>query len=248
MKPGYRQGIVCSNIQIATNIYEMKIDLTHEGSSVLGSPGQFYMLKSWDLDPFLPRPISIANIEENKVVFLYEIRGKGTGNLSQLKSGDSLEVLGPLGNGFDLNINGKIAIITGGIGIAPMIYLSKVLKANIDFYCGFRNEAYYIDEIKNHVNNIYITTEDGSVGHKGFVTELFKPENYTMALTCGPPLMMKKVVEMAEDKIPVFVSMESRMACGIGACLGCTVETTLGMERVCKEGPVFSGEEVVFVD
>ena len=267
----YRQGIVCSNVEIATNIYEMKvtfiyndmskchletdnINFTYEGSNHLGSPGQFYMLKAWDLDPFLSRPISIANIEEDKLVFLYEVKGKGTEIFSKLRGGDNLELLGPLGNGFNLeklanNMSpSHIAIISGGIGIAPMIYLARELEGNIDFYCGFRNEAYYLDVVRDYVDNVYIATEDGSVGHRGFVTELLNPEKYDIVLTCGPKPMMKRVMEIVGDKIPIYISMESRMACGIGACLGCTIETKSGMKRVCKDGPVFSGGEVVFDD
>lgn len=262
MKQSYIKGIVHSNIQIATNIYEIKlspchpetdsINLTFEGSQQVadfkGDPGQFYMLKSWELDPFLSRPLSICNISDNMLTFIYEVRGKGTKIISKLNSGDTLELLGPLGNGFDLKLEGNIAIISGGIGIAPMIYLMKELD-NVDFYCGFRNEIYYAEEIEKKVKNIYITTEDGSIGHKGFVTELFIPEKYDAVLTCGPIPMMKRVVEMCKEKeTPVYVSMESRMACGFGACLGCTIETTSGMKRVCKDGPVFLGEEVVFSD
>ena len=253
---GYRQGEIYSNVEIAKNIYEMKLRISchpeHSEGSFLGSPGQFYMLKSWNLDPFLPRPISIANVEENKLVFLYEVKGKGTEIFSKLKPGDNLELLGPLGNGFNLkNVANKsvpcqIAIVSGGIGIAPMIYLAKQLQGNIDFYCGFRDEIYYINIIKDSVDNIYISTENGSYGHKGFVTELFTPEKYDLVYTCGPIPMMKKVIDMAKSE--VFVSMESRMACGIGACLGCTIETKTGMKRVCKDGPVFLGEEVVFLD
>ncbi|NLV77457.1 MAG: dihydroorotate dehydrogenase electron transfer subunit [Tissierellia bacterium] len=245
MKEGYRKVTICSNREIATDIYEMKV----KGSGILGDPGQFYMLKGWlGLDPFLPRPISICDISDDKITFLYEIRGKGTGIMANLKALDKIEILGPLGNGFNLNSKGNIAIISGGIGIAPMIYTMKSIDTPIDFYCGFRDEVYYIDEIKKHANNIYITTEDGSVGHKGFITELFVPEKYDIVMTCGPIPMMKKVVQMCKDKVPVFISMESRMACGIGACLGCSIETTWGMKRVCKDGPVFSGEEVIFYD
>lgn len=251
MKSGYRQEVVYSNIEIAKNIYEMKVG-PMEVSNRLGIPGQFYMLKAWNLDPFLPRPISIANVEDNKLVFLYEVKGKGTEIFSKLKSGDYIEILGPLGNGFDLiNIAKKmspyqIGIVSGGIGIAPMVYLAKELQGNIDFYCGFRNEIYYIDIVEKYVGNIHISTETGSCGHKGFVTELFEPEKYDLVYTCGPNAMMKKVIDMSN--IPVFVSMESRMACGIGACLGCAIETVSGIKRVCKEGPVFSGKEVIFLD
>ncbi len=130
---------------------------------------------------FLPRPISIANLSNNIITFLYEVRGKGTHIISKLnQGGDKLELLGPLGNGFDLNIKGKIALISGGIGIAPMIYLAKELEGDIDFYCGFRNEVYYIDIIKEDVDNLFISTEDGSLGHKGFITELFDPKKNMM--------------------------------------------------------------------
>ena len=283
MKRSYIKGVIHSNIQVATNIYELKlesgygrlcdnchpetdsINLTHEEAKDIqyfplqqtkrtvpnvcfnGKPGQFYMLRGWEVDPFLPRPISICNISDGMITFLYEARGKGTHIISKLKKGDILELLGPLGNGFNLDLEGNIAIISGGIGVAPMIYLMKQLKTNIDFYCGFRNEAYYLNEIKKNINNIYISTEDGSVGYRGFVTELFVPEKYDTVLTCGPIPMMKRVVEMCKEKeIPIYVSMESRMACGVGACLGCAIETTSGMKRVCKDGPVFPGEEVVF--
>lgn len=256
MKEGYRKAVIHSNIQIATNIYELKLSLCHpeadsinltlQESDFKGKPGQFYMLRGWEaLDPFLSRPISICDISHGMITFLYEVRGKGTHIISKLKPGDALELFGPLGNGFDLSLEGTIAIISGGIGIAPMIYLTKELNANVDFYCGFRNEVYYIDEIKKYVNNIFISTEDGSFGHKGFITEIFKPEKYDMVFTCGPLPMMEVVLKICKDKLPVYMSMENRMACGIGACLGCTIETISGMKRVCKEGPVFSGEEVV---
>lgn len=247
MKAEYKKGIIKSNIQIASNIYEVKLSYPYE--NFRGIPGQFYMLKGWEaLDPFLPRPISISDIRGDTIAFLYEIRGKGTHLISKLKSGDTLELLGPLGNGFDQNIKGNVAIISGGIGIAPMIYLAKSLNANIDFYCGFKDEAYYIDEIKKYAKEVYISTESGSLGHKGYITDLFTPEKYDVVLTCGPLAMMKKVWVMWEDKSNLFMSMEKRMACGIGTCLGCAIETSFGMKRVCKEGPVFSGEEVLFCD
>jgi dihydroorotate dehydrogenase electron transfer subunit len=249
VKQPYVKGIIHSNNQISTNIYELKIEIKGIASNVYyGEPGQFYMIRGWGLDPFLSRPISICDVSSDMITFLYEIRGKGTYIISKLKKGDTLELLGPLGNGFNMNLEGNIAIISGGIGIAPMIYLTKKLDANIDFYCGFRNEVYYVEKIKNHVNNVFISTEDGSIGHKGFVTELFIPERYDLVLTCGPIPMMRRVVEICKEKVSVYISMESRMACGVGACLGCTIETISGMKRVCKEGPVFLGEEVVFHD
>src|SRR5690625_3632323 len=119
MESAYKEGIIHSNKKIATNIYEIKLS-----SYFQGKPGQFYMIRGWEaLDPFLPRTISISNIEKGMIRFLYEVKGKGTHIISKLKPGDRLELLGPLGNGFDLeDIEGDIAIISGGIGIAPLVY------------------------------------------------------------------------------------------------------------------------------
>lgn len=244
MKDSYKDGIIYSNTEISPNIYEIVLE-----GEFKGFPGQFYMIRGWNgLDPFLPRPISIADLDNGKIKFLYEVRGRGTHIISRLKKGDRLSVLGPLGNGFNLEVQGKIALLSGGIGIAPMLYLAKNLSGEVTIYSGFRNDAYFLDQIKPYVKNIFIATEDGSIGHKGFVTELFDPSKYDLALTCGPTPMMEVVIKMCKGEVPVYVSMESRMACGIGACLGCTIETIRGMERVCKEGPVFEGEEVVLHD
>lgn len=244
MKDIYKDGIIYSNTEISLNIYEIVLE-----GEFKGFPGQFYMIRGWNgLDPFLPRPISIADLDNGKIKFLYEVRGRGTHIISRLKKGDRLSVLGPLGNGFNLEVQGKIALLSGGIGIAPMLYLAKNLSGEVTIYSGFRNDAYFLDQIKPYVKNIFIATEDGSIGHKGFVTELFDPSKYDLVLTCGPTPMMEVVIKMCKGEVPVYVSMESRMACGIGACLGCTIETIRGMERVCKEGPVFKGEEVVLHD
>ncbi len=244
MKDSYKDGIIYSNEEISPNIFKLVLE-----GDFKGKPGQFYMLRGWNsLDPFLPRPISISNLENKKITFLYELKGKGTHIISKLKKGDKLSILGPLGNGFDLKEKGKIAIISGGIGIAPILYLAKNLKGQVDLYSGFRSKPYYTDEIKPYLRNIYISTEDGSQGHKGFITDLFDPKDYDLVLSCGPSPMMENLIKICKDNVPLYISMESRMACGIGACLGCTIETARGMERVCKEGPVFKGEEVKLND
>ncbi len=241
MKDSYRDGIVYSNIEISPDIYEIILEGDFEGV-----PGQFYMVRGWNgLDPFLPRPISIADLSNRKLKLLYEVRGRGTHIISKLRKGDSLSLLGPLGNSFDLKETKKIALISGGIGIAPMLYLAKNLSGQVEIYSGFRNNSYFLDQIKPYVKNMVVATENGSTGHKGFVTELFHPEEYDLVYTCGPTPMIKVVINMCKGKVPLYTSMESRMACGIGACLGCTVETVRGMERVCKEGPVFKGEEMI---
>ncbi|MBU5427429.1 dihydroorotate dehydrogenase electron transfer subunit [Tissierella pigra] len=240
MKSSYKDGIIESNIEISENIYEIILN-----GDFQGFPGQFYMIRGWEaLDPFLSRPISIADLNNGKITFLYEVKGRGTHIISKLKKGDKLSILGPLGNGFNINTKGKIALISGGIGIAPMLYLAKSLNINVDLYCGFRDKPYFLETIGQYVDNIFVATDNGVEGHKGFVTELFNPMEYDLVYTCGPTPMMKVVMNICKGKVPLYISMENRMACGIGACLGCTVETIRGIERVCKEGPVFKGEEI----
>ena len=244
MKEGYKDGIILSNIEISPNIFEVILE-----GDFKGQPGQFYMIKGWNsLDPFLPRPISIANLKEDRITFLYEVRGRGTHIISSLKKGHTLSILGPLGNGFILDDSKRVALVTGGIGIAPMVYLAGKLGAKVDLYAGFRDKTYYTEAFLNNVENIYISTEDGSKGHKGYIVDILEPEKYDLIYTCGPIPMMKAVVDKCKEKVPVYLSMESRMACGVGACLGCGIETVNGIERVCKEGPVFLDKEVIFND
>ena len=244
MKNSYSDGIVISNKLISNNIYKLVLKGEFEGQ-----PGQFYMIRGWSgLDPFLPRPISIADLGEGHITFLYEARGKGTQIISKLSEGMTLSILGPLGNGFDYKTDKKIALVSGGIGIAPMLYLAKSLDKKPDLYAGFRNQGYYLDELSSFVENIHVSTEDGSEGYKGYVIDLLEPSKYDTILTCGPIPMMKSVIKKCEGITPVYISMEARMACGVGACLGCTINTTNGIKRVCKDGPVFKGEEVILND
>lgn len=244
MLEGYKKLRIKANKEISTNIFEIELEMKIEGDI---KPGQFFMIRGWEEnDPFLPRPISIAGVGKNSITFLYEVRGRGTHIISKLVAGDNLDILGPLGNGFSLDKPGKKAIVSGGIGIAPLVYLLKNLSGEVDFYAGFRSEVYWREKIEKDSNYVYISTEDGSVCHKGFCVDDFDPSKYDEVLTCGPMPMMKRVLELCEGIVPVQVSMESKMACGIGACLGCTIETQDGMKRVCKEGPVFNGEEVIF--
>ncbi|GAE03683.1 dihydroorotate dehydrogenase electron transfer subunit [Clostridium botulinum B str. Osaka05] len=234
---------VIKNKSISTGIFKMTL-----GGTFKGKPGQFYMIRAWQDEPILWRPISIHDINDNSIEFLYKLEGKGTKILSKIKSEEEVEIMGPLGNGFDLeNIKGKIAIVTGGIGIAPMNYLIKSIKnINMDIYAGFRDETYCTENFNNLVDNVVVVTEDGSAGEKGYVTDYFHPEDYDLVLCCGPEIMMDKVILMCrEKKIPLYVSMEKRMACGIGACLVCTCKTRFGNKRTCKDGPVFKGEDIL---
>jgi dihydroorotate dehydrogenase electron transfer subunit len=240
----YCKNRVIENIRISGNIYRMVV----EGDLTV-RPGQFFMLRAWTLEPILSRPISVCDIDEKRLVFLYEIRGEGTRILGSLKKDDKIELLGPLGNGFNTDeIKGKVAIVAGGIGIAPMLLTAKTIKSDkLDLYVGFREESYILDEFKSLVDNIYLATDYGTEGYKGFVTDIFNPENYNCVLICGPEIMMKKVVEKCNEAgVTSYVSMESRMACGVGACLVCTCKTSDGMKRTCKDGPVFLGKDVIF--
>ncbi|WP_234121715.1 dihydroorotate dehydrogenase electron transfer subunit [Clostridium hydrogenum] len=246
MKEKYTIEKVYENIKIEDGIYKLSIKGKFDVK-----PGQFYLLRAWDMEPVLSRPISIHDVDEEKISFLYAVVGKGTKILSELEAGDEIKITGPLGNGFDVEkIKGKVAIVCGGIGAAPMLYLAKQLKkCSVDFYAGFRTVSKTVDNVEKYVNNVKLSTEDGSIGHKGYVTDLLKPEAYDMVLCCGPEIMMYKVIKMCQKtSTPVFVSMENKMACGIGACLVCTCKTKDGRKRTCKEGPVFLGSELILND
>lgn len=234
------------NVEISEGVYMLSI----KGKFNV-KPGQFFMLKVGNLEPLLPRPISVHDVSEDKISFLYQIVGQGTKLLSTLKANEDVQIMGPLGNGFDLEkIKGKIAVVSGGIGIAPLIYLIKKLTdCEIDLYSGFRTVDYSVDTVEKYVNKVYLSTESGKIGHKGYVTDLINPQKYETVICCGPEIMMKKIVSKCNDtKTPVIVSMESHMACGIGACLVCTCKTVGGNKRTCKDGPVFLGEDLIFND
>ncbi|EYE87971.1 diguanylate cyclase [Fervidicella metallireducens AeB] len=244
MQYKYERVKIQSNAEVANNIYKLVIECNHEAK-----PGQFYMLRGWDNELLLGRPISVHDVQDGLTSFLYEVRGKGTKILSTLETGYRIEIFGPHGKGFNTNVKGKVAVVTGGIGIAPMYYTIKALKnAQIDLFAGFRDEVYLIDDLKDFISSSYVATNNGRIGHKGFITDIFNPWEYNLVLCCGPEIMMEKIVRMCRDyKTPVYVSMERHMACGIGACLVCTCKTKDGNKRVCKDGPVFSGEDV-FLD
>lgn len=240
----YRNERVIENIQVADGIYRLTIE-----GSFIGKPGQFYMLRCWDKEPILSRPISIHHLDEDKISFLYAVIGEGTKLLKKLKNGDEVKLSGPFGdNGFPINdISGKVAIVTGGIGIAPMLYcIEKLQCKSVDLFAGFKEEVHTVEKFSPFANNIYVSTEKGNEGYKGFVTDLLKPELYDVVLCCGPEPMMKKVIMMCKEKsVKIYVSMEKHMACGIGACLVCTCKTKDGNKRTCKDGPVFCGDDLI---
>lgn len=236
----YNSVKILENKKVSDGIYLMKLN-----TSLKGAPGQFYMLKVGNLDPLLPRPISIYDVGENEISFLYQVVGKGTEIMAEKKPGDKIEILGPLGNGFKIE-GEKVAIVGGGIGIAPLLYLCKKLKSEnkyVEVFLGYRTRPYLTEEFEKVADKVHIATEDGSVGHKGYVTEIIGRDFDTL-YSCGPNLMMKslKSLNICERE---YYSLEARMACGIGACLGCSIKTVNGMKRVCHEGPIFSKDEVI---
>ena len=239
-----KRFIVISNEEMYENIFLLKLE-GGEGD-VESRPGSFSMIEAGDsTDPLLLRPLSLSYVCGNTFSFLYEKKGIGTELLSKKRSGDFVRAVLNLGNGFMIpEERGRVALISGGLGIAPMKLLAKELnrKQDITLIAGFRTGAYYIDEIKPFVSKILIATEDGSVGSKGLVTDLIDPYEYAYVMTCGPMPMMREVSRLClRGHAKVEVSLEGRMACGIGACFGCSVKSSEGMKKICKDGPVFDG-------
>ena len=220
-------------------------------------PGQFVSLYSGDGSRLLPRPISICEIDGTYIRLVYRVAGKGTQGFSKLKAGDTITVQGPLGNGYDVKAPyaGKKAIIFGGgIGIPPMLELAKQLHCEKDILLGYRdNQTFLADEFAKY-GNVTIASEDGSIGVKGNVLDAVKQCGITgqVIYACGPTPMLKAIKSFALDNdIECFISLEEKMACGIGACLACVCQTKdiddhskVHNARVCKEGPVFNAREV----
>jgi len=234
---------IISQKKIAHDIFHLTVEKKDE----IIVPGQFYMLKAWDDSWPLMRPISIYSVENEVLHFLYKVVGRGTKWLSTLKKGRIIELLGPLGNGFPCQeVSGKVALVGGGIGIPPLFEAAKQLTKNgckVDVFLGYKEKLFALEPFIGVSENIFIAVENGVEGYKGFITDIFHAENYSAVFTCGPEIMMMKVKELCNVcQVPVWLSMENRMACGIGACLVCTCKTIEGMKRCCKDGPVFHGK------
>ena len=249
-----KTATVVSQRQIGTGIYDMVL-LVPEGARE-AKPGQFLAMYCNDQTKLLPRPISICGIdaEAGTLRVVYRIAGEGTKQFSEMKAGDTLEVMGPLGNGFTMKKE-KAIIVGGGIGIPPMLELAKQLDCEKTVVLGYRDELFLKEEFED-VADVKIATEDGSMGTKGTVIDAIKACNVDGAViyACGPMPMLKALAEYAEEhQMEAQISLEERMACGIGACLGCICKskekdhhTNVNNKRICKDGPVFDAKEVVF--
>ena len=221
-------------------------------------PGQFVNVKvSDDLEPLLRRPISVHQVDREKASFklLYEIVGPGTNVLAMRKRGEELNILGPLGSGFDLN-KGTAMLVAGGMGVAPLTFLANEAARTVKdlhILIGSKIKSFVLleDHFRSLGAHVHIATEDGSLGEKGLITALLQKllsthnSPLTTIYTCGPKAMLKEVSRIAKERnVPCQVSTEAYMACGIGACKGCAVETAGGYKMACKDGPVFNAEEL----
>ncbi len=218
-------------------------------------PGQFFMLRAKRSAVLLSRPISVFLFKEENgegfIDFLILKKGAGTIELSELNRNEKIELLGPLGNCFPipLSSNKKIAILGGGVGVAPVAgFASTLPSGSFDFFAAFKSGFYALDEIKSE--NLFLTTEDGSKGEKGMISALFteeKAKEYSAVYACGPAPMLSYVQKTCQNAgVKSYLSLENRMACGVGACLGCSISTKEGQKRVCKDGPVFEGDILIF--
>lgn len=259
--PIYAIGTVtmCGTVEGANpqgSVYMLKVEVTEENAQ-LPLAGQFYMLRAMKTGILLGRPISIFHAEKTphgvELQFLILVKGKGTQELCALEADDKIQLLGPLGNTFAKpETTDKVCIVGGGIGVAPVAGFSENLNPNTyDFYACFKSGSYGLENVK--AKNLIITTDDGSVGTKGMVSAVLtaqklKDEGYSVVYACGPTPMLAYIKAICQEaNVKCWISMEARMACGMGVCLGCTIPTTEGYKRCCKDGPIFDGTILEFL-
>lgn len=255
MKKSKQSALIIRQEEIAEEVYS--IWFKSENIAGKAKPGQFVAVYCEDGSRILPRPISICEIdkENGNIHIVYRIVGKGTEEFSKYKAGDYIDVMGPLGNGFTLKEK-KAFLIGGGIGIPPMLQLARELSCEKQIILGYRNEQIFLAEKFKSYGDLYIATEDGSVGTAGNVFDAIRQNNLNAEIiyACGPTPMLRAVKEYGiENNIETWVSLEEKMACGIGACLACVCKskdidshTNVNNKRICKDGPVFLAQEVDF--
>lgn len=247
-------AVVVGQKDLAKGVKEMT--LYAPGIASQARAGQFIHVKvvAKGSYPLLRRPISIAGIDKGKglIKVIYRVVGMGTQLLADLQVQQKLDCMGPLGTGFTLQ-GERVLLVGGGMGLAPLLVLAEALcPRQMEVVMGGRTkeELFWQDAFQEICSNIHITTDDGSLGTRGITLDvlpsILEAGNYDMVYTCGPKIMMEKAYKMAKKfAVPCQVSLEEHMACGVGACLACTCETSQGTrKKICKDGPVFWGEEV----
>lgn len=244
---------VLSQESLAPGIYSMWLET---GIANEAKPGQFVSLYSRDGSRLLPRPLSLCETGKDRIRLVYRVAGAGTAEFSTLRAGDAVEVLGPLGNGFPLEeAEGKrVFLIGGGIGVPPMLELAKRYSGEKTLVMGYRDSRMFLKKELEQAGPLFVATEDGSFGTRGNVLDAIRERGLSadVIFACGPAPMLRAVKAYAKEQgIPAWISMEERMACGIGACLGCVCKSKevdghshVKNKRICKDGPVFLAEEV----
>ena len=236
--------VIASNIQVNHDTYLMRL----EGDlSSIKNPGEFVEIK---LDNYyLRRPISVCDYSDKHLNLLYKVLGHGTRNMTTYPVGKKLDVLVNLGNGFDISKSRKPLLVAGGIGIAPMFALARKfnemnIRPTILYGASSKRDLVMLEELSKY-GELICCSDDGSYGYKGNVVSYLKEHNveFDTYYACGPQIMLKFLAEYSTSG---YVSLEARMGCGFGACMGCSIQTTNGPKRVCKEGPVFLASEVIF--
>jgi len=235
-----------SNVCIAPDVWKMVMS---GDTAAITAPGQFVNIRL--TGKFLRRPISVCDVNGDKLTIIYKVVGAGTAQMAEMKAGEKLDVLTGLGNGYDLTKSGNAPLlIGGGVGVPPLYWLAKQLLAEgkkVTVILGFNKaeEIFCKDEFEAIGVKTVVATADGSYGVKGFVTDaVAEAGEYTYVYTCGPEPMLKAVY--AKTETSGQYSFEERMGCGFGACMGCTCRTKYGNKRICKDGPVLEKEEIVW--
>lgn len=242
----YKQNIykILSNQPLTKDVYKMVLE---GDTQYITAPGQFVNIA---LDgKYLRRPISICDYDDESITIIYKVVGDGTAQMSEMQSGQILDVLTGLGNGYDISKSTKPLLIGGGVGVPPMYNLAKTLVENGQMptvVLGFntKDEIFYENEFKALGCETIVATADGSYGIKGFVTDAMAGLEYDYFYTCGPLPMFKAVYNATQ--VSGQFSFEERMGCGFGACMGCSCKTKYGNKRICKDGPVLVKEEIIW--
>ena len=236
---------VLENAPLTPLVWKMRLSAD---TSAITAPGQFVNIRLPGL--YLRRPISICDWDEESLTLIYKVVGKGTDAMTRIKPPHRLDLLVGLGNGYDTAKSGqKPLLLGGGVGVPPLYGLCKALLRegkDVTVILGFnaKEELFYEEEFKALGAKVFVTTVDGSYGEKGFVTDVMKNLDYTYFYTCGPGPMFRAIEKTAVTSGQF--SFEARMGCGFGACMGCSMETKSGAKRVCKDGPVFEREEILW--